>query len=57
MKNIKYLIIILVGFQLFFSGCEDHNYSLGDLVTPANLQVNFEVVGVDAENPFGDGSG
>jgi beta-glucanase (GH16 family) len=57
MKNIKYLIIILVGFQLFFSGCEDHNYTLADLVTPANLQVNYEVVGVDAENPFGDGSG
>ena len=57
MKNIKYLIIILVGFQLFFSGCEDHNYTLGDLVTPANLQVNYEVVGVDAENPYGDGSG
>jgi hypothetical protein len=57
LKYNKYLIIILVGVQLFFSGCEDHNYTLGELITPTNLQVNYEVVGVDAENPYGDGSG
>ena len=57
LKYNKYLIIILVGFQLFFSGCGEDNYKLGDLITPTNLDITYEVVGVDAENPYGDGSG
>ncbi len=56
-KHNKYLIIILVGFQLFFSGCGEDNYKLGDLITPSNLEITYEVVGVDAQNPYGDGSG
>jgi len=57
LKHNKYLIIILVGFQLFFSGCEEDNYKLGELITPSNLEITYEVVGVDAQNPYGDGSG
>ncbi|SHF08846.1 Glycosyl hydrolases family 16 [Mariniphaga anaerophila] len=57
MKNLKYILILLLGFQLVFTGCEEKNYELGELVTPSNVEVTFEVVGVDEENPYGDGSG
>lgn len=57
MKNLKYILVILLGFQLVFSGCKDNNYELGELVTPTNVELSYEVVGVDADNPYGDGSG
>lgn len=56
-KYNKYLIITLLGIQLFMSGCGEDNYKLGDLITPSNLEITYEVVGVDAQNPYGDGSG
>lgn len=57
MKNLKYIVIFLLGIQLVFSGCEEDNYELGELITPTNVDVTFELVGVDSENPYGDGSG
>jgi PKD repeat protein len=57
MKNLKYIVILLLGFQLVFSGCEEDNYELGELITPTNVDVTFELVGADSENPYGDGSG
>lgn len=57
MKKIKYILIILLGFQLVFSGCEKDNYELGELIAPTNVDLTFEVVGADSENPSGDGSG
>jgi hypothetical protein len=58
MKNFsKYILVILVGFQLAFSGCEEDNYKLGELITPTNVDFTYEVVGVDGDNPYGDGSG
>ena len=56
-KFSKYILVILVGFQLVFSGCEDDNYELGELITPTNVELTFVVAGVDAENLHGDGSG
>lgn len=40
-----------------FLGCQDEDFTLGDIVAPSNVVITAEVVGVDAENPFGDGSG
>ena len=58
MKNYsKYILVILIGFQLFFSGCEEDNYELGELITPTNVDVTYDIVGVDGDNPYGDGSG
>ncbi|WP_372773886.1 family 16 glycosylhydrolase [Mangrovibacterium sp.] len=57
MKSITYLIALLLGVQLIFSGCDDNNYELGQLVTPSNVEVSYEIVGVDSENPYGDGTG
>ena len=57
MKTLKYIPIILFAcLALVFTGCEEE-YSLGELKTPSNVSVTFEVVGVDDENPYGDGSG
>ena len=57
MKTLNYISTILFAcLTLVFSGCEEE-YSLGDLKTPSNVSVSFEVVGVDDENPYGDGSG
>jgi len=60
MKNLKYLVVIcvltlLAGITLL--SCEDENPTLGEFTTPNNLQVSAEVVGQDAANPNGDGSG
>lgn len=39
------------------SGCQKDNYELGALVAPSNVNLTYEIVGVDAEHPNGDGSG
>ncbi|MHB1107438.1 MAG: glucan endo-1,3-beta-D-glucosidase [Lutibacter sp.] len=56
MKNIKYIITFL-SIALVFSSCEKENYEFGDLVTPTNLVITTDIVGVDATHPNGDGSG
>lgn len=57
MKNFnKYIIVSLFGL-LAFTGCQQEEYKLGQLTTPTNLTLEYEIVGADAENPFGDGSG
>lgn len=40
-----------------FSACKKDEYSLGDIVAPSNLSLTATVVGVDAANPFGNGTG
>lgn len=42
---------------VIFSGCTEENYVLGDLKTPSNLVIATEIVGKNASNPNGDGSG
>jgi hypothetical protein len=56
MKTIKYFLTFLVTL-LIFSSCETENYEFGDIVTPTNLTITPEIVGKDASNPYGDGSG
>lgn len=56
MKNIKYIITFL-SLALVFSSCEKENYEFGELVTPTNMVVTADIVGVDATHPNGDGSG
>lgn len=40
-----------------FSACKKAEYSIGDIVTPTNLTLTAVVVGTDAGNPFGNGTG
>lgn len=56
MKNFKSLLAILF-VLLAFIGCEKKEYSLGDLNAPSDIVINTEIVGQNATNPAGDGSG
>lgn len=56
MKNLKYLITFL-SLVLVFSSCEKENYEFGAIIAPTNLTITPEIVGKDASNPYGDGSG
>tara|TARA_B100000767_G_scaffold184328_1_gene171966 strand:+ start:102 stop:983 length:882 start_codon:yes stop_codon:yes gene_type:complete len=56
MKNLKYFISLSLSL-LFFTACEEDTYEFGEITTPTNLAVTVVVVGLDAENPNGDGSG
>ena len=57
MKNINYIITVLFAIVFTFIGCQEENKEFGDLITPTNITLSYEVVGQDAENPNGDGSG
>lgn len=57
MKLLKYLFPIIFLGAIFFTSCQDDVHQLGDLIAPTNLQVNYTIVGVSTENPYGDGSG
>jgi len=53
LKNIAKFLMLLV----LVSSCQDDDKKFGDLVTPTNLTITYELVGKDAENPDGDGTG
>jgi hypothetical protein len=42
---------------MVFGTCKDKEYSLGELTAPTNIVITTEVVGQNASNPNGDGSG
>lgn len=48
-----YLLAVIVGFV----SCKKDKYTFGDLKSPANLAITTTVVGADAGNPAGNGSG
>lgn len=55
-NNFKYISLFFLTASLF-TGCQKDDYSLGDLAAPTNLTISAEIVGKDALNPNGDGSG
>lgn len=57
MIKIKNILLFILASGITFLGCQDEDYSIGDIIAPTNIVITAEVVGVDAENPFGDGSG
>ncbi|GGK14853.1 hypothetical protein GCM10007962_06370 [Yeosuana aromativorans] len=56
MKTFKYFLISLLGL-IAVTGCQKDDYAVGDLIAPSNIQVTVDIVGADATNPNGDGSG
>lgn len=57
MRNtFKYLMLFVLTAAVF-TGCQKDDYALGDLSAPTNVAISTEVVGKDAANPNGDGSG
>ena len=58
MKKNKYKIIVFTLFTaLFFNSCQENEYEFGEIVSPSNMTISAEIVGKDANNLFGDGSG
>ena len=56
MKKInKYLVLIIA--VIFAVSCQDDDNVFGDINAPNGLQVTADIVGKDASNPNGDGSG
>ena len=56
MKYLKYISILFISL-IVFTACEQENYEFGPITTPSNLEVSFDIVGADENNPYGDGSG
>ena len=56
LKNIKQICVLAFVF-FTFNSCQEEDQVFGDIITPTNLVINFEVVGQDSANPNGDGSG
>lgn len=50
-------IIGLIAVLAFFGSCENDDPNIGDIIAPTNIVVTTEIVGQDADNPFGDGTG
>lgn len=57
MKNYKYIFLLFIASAFLFNSCDDKDYEFGDIVTPTDLQISYEIIGASAENPYGDGSG
>jgi len=53
MKNLGKFLMLLV----LFSSCQEDDKTIGELATPTNLTLDYEIVGATAEMPNGDGSG
>lgn len=57
MKKMKKTYVILFSLILAFCGCQENDYQFGEIITPTNITITPEIVGLDANNPHGDGSG
>ena len=57
MKNLKNIFTLLLGVLFLTVSCQDDEATVGDFLTPTNLEVTAVIVGQDADNPNGDGSG
>ncbi len=55
MEKFKYILFSLC--TILFMGCQDESQELGDLIAPTNVVITAEIMGQDANNPYGDGSG
>ena len=57
MKKFKNIYIVLFSLMAVFYACQENDYQFGDVTSPTNITITAEIVGVDANNPNGDGSG
>lgn len=57
MKNLKYKFGLFLSVAMLLSSCQDDEGLVGDIVAPSNVDMSATIVGVDANNPNGDGSG
>jgi hypothetical protein len=57
MKEIFKKLGVLVMLVAVATGCVDDDTRFGDIVTPTGLSLEYTIVGQDAQNPNGDGTG
>ncbi len=57
MKEIFKKLGILVMLVAVVTGCVDDDTKFGDIITPTGLALDYTIVGQNAENPNGDGTG
>lgn len=54
----RIIINIISIFTLFLMvNCQEDGFTFGSVASPTNLEVSYTLIGQDAENPNGDGSG
>lgn len=56
-NNIKRISFIFLAAVVVLTGCKKTEYSFGELKAPSSVTVSTSIIGVDAENPFGNGTG
>ena len=57
MKNFNRIYILLFSLAILLQGCQEEDQEFGDIISPSNIQITADIVGADAANPNGDGSG
>jgi hypothetical protein len=57
MKNLKYITLLGIAALFALISCQDEDQEFGDITTPTNLVLNYQIVGQDVDNLNGDGSG
>ena len=55
MKKLIYIKSLLL--LIMFVSCSEENYEFGQIIIPSEIDFNVEVLGADATNPYGDGTG
>lgn len=57
MNKIKYSFRVFIILALVFTSCQEDDATVGAIIAPSNIQIDVDIVGADAANPNGDGSG
>lgn len=57
MKNLKYIVYTVVTVLFVLTSCQEDDIEFGEVTPPSNIQIQANIVGADAANPNGDGSG
>jgi len=57
MKNLRYFFASLFILAFVTTACQDDDAIFGEVVAPSNIVITAEIVGIDVNNPNGDGSG
>ncbi|NDE78827.1 MAG: glucan endo-1,3-beta-D-glucosidase, partial [Chitinophagaceae bacterium] len=57
MFKMNKLTVAVFSLVMLLAACKKQEYTFGDLINPSGLTLTTAVVGVDAANPNGNGSG
>mgnify|MGYP000369957585 CR=1 FL=1 len=57
MKKINYIAIFVFSLTILFTSCQENDFEFGEIIAPSNILISEVIVGVDSNNPYGDGSG